>query len=409
VSSGSFEIGNRPKEKLYIQNVVGSIEGFGEPISSGDRVTLTGYSGSTIVLNDRIVGGTSGINASVVNINSGTYSMSNIRYTVGETVTVRDGTTLTSKGTATLATRETGKGFLEYYKEGANATYLVLDSSNGKFFANDSIFDISDEGSATVSGVDNFKYSLVDFEPAIINFAKARQSFQMATYSNAGILQANVSIDTGENYEFSNVMAIYSRSNEIASLSSNRSNKVYVNMNSSSNYLSPVFDIGRTQSIIVDNIVNSNTVNESNASGGNLFNKYISKIVTLAEGQDAEDLKVYLTAYRPPNTDVKVWIKILNGEDSDTMAQRSWIELEKSFGGDISYSSLIDKKDFKEYVFNVPDSYLTGPLGQVQYTSSQSILFTGYKTFQIKVGLLAGTNSAIIPRVADLRSICLQI
>jgi hypothetical protein len=203
-------------------------------------------------------------------------------------------------------------------------------------------------------------------------------------------------------------MAVYSRSNEIASLSSNRSNKVRVNMNSSSNYLTPVFDIGRTQSIIVDNIVNSNTVNETNESGGNLFNKYISKIVTLAEGQDAEDLKVYLTAYRPPNTDVKVWIKILNGEDSDTMAQKSWIELEKSFGGDISYSSLVDKKDFKEYIFNIPSSYMTGTLGEVRYTNTQSILFTGYKSFQIKIGLLA-TNSAIIPRVADLRAIGLQI
>jgi hypothetical protein len=179
-------------------------------------------------------------------------------------------------------------------------------------------------------------------------------------------------------------------------------------MNSSSNYLSPVFDIGRTQSIIVDNIINNDATGEDNPSGGNLFNKYISKIVTLAEGQDAEDLKVYLTAYRPPNTDVKVWMKILNGEDSDTMSQKSWIELEKSFGGDILFSSLANKRDFKEFTFNIPSSYLTGPQGEVRYTNTQSITFTGYKTFQIKIGLL-GTNSAIVPRVADVRTIALQI
>lgn len=408
VSSGNFEIGNKPKEKLYIQNIVGSIEGFGEPISSGDRLTLSGYSGPTIEVNDLIVGNTSNINASVVNVTAGTYSMANIRYTVGESVLVRYASNAAVKGAATIATRETGKGFLEYYKETPNLTYLVLDSSNGKFFANDSIFDISDEGSATISRVGNFRYSLVDFEPAIINFTKARQSFEMSSYSNTGSAQSYTPIDSGENYEFNTEMAVYSRSNEITSLSSNRSNKVRVNMNSSSNYLSPVFDIGRTQSIIVDNIINANTVGETNASGGNLFNKYISKIVTLAEGQDAEDLKVYLTAYRPPNTDVKVWIKILNGEDSDTMAQKSWIELEKSFGGDISYSSLANKKDFKEYTFNIPSSYLIGTFGEVQYTNSQSIVFTGYKTFQIKIGLI-GTNSAIVPRVADVRTIALQI
>ena len=40
VSSGQFEIGNKPKEKIYIKDLVGSIEGFGEPIVSGDRVTI---------------------------------------------------------------------------------------------------------------------------------------------------------------------------------------------------------------------------------------------------------------------------------------------------------------------------------------------------------------------------------
>jgi hypothetical protein len=179
-------------------------------------------------------------------------------------------------------------------------------------------------------------------------------------------------------------------------------------MASSSNYLSPVFDIGRTQSIIVDNIINANTQGETASTGGLLYNKYISKIVTLAEGQDAEDLKIYLTSYRPPSTDIKVWIKILNGEDSDTMAQKEWIELEKSFGGDITFSSLANKKDFREFTYNIPEAYLTGTQGQVQYTNTQGITFTGYKLFQVKVGLL-GTNTAIVPRVADLRCIALQI
>lgn len=408
ISSGQFEIGNKPKEKIYIRDIVGSIEGFGEPISSGDRLTLSGYTGPTITANDYIVGNTSLINAQVLNISSGTYSMSNIRYVAGESVLVRYASNAAVKGNATISTVTVGQGFLEYYKEAGNATYVILNSSNGRFSANDSIFDISDEGSATIDRVENLRYSLIDFEPAIINFAKTTQTFELQAYSNTGTVQSYVPIDSSENYEFTTEMAVFSRSNEIASLSSDRSNKVRVNMTSTSNYLSPVFDIGRTQSIIVDNIINSNTYNENTSSGGYLFNKYISKIVTLAEGQDAEDLKVYLTAYRPPNTDVKVWIKLLNGEDSDTMAQKSWIELEKSFGGDILYSSLANKNDFREYIFNIPSSYMTGSLGQVRYTNSQGIVFTGFKSFQIKVGLL-GNNSAIIPRVADLRTIALQI
>lgn len=408
VPSGQFEIGNKAKEKIYIKNLVDNIEGFGDPIVTGDKITLSGYSGPTIEANDFIVGANSSINARVVNIDSGTFSMANIRYAIGEPATVRYASNAAVKGTANISSVTNGRGFLEYYKEATNATFMILSSSNGAFSANDSVFDISDEGSATIDKITNQRYSLIDFEPAFINFAEATQSFELATYSNTGIAQAYVSIDSGENYEFNSEMALFSRSNEISQLSSNRSNKIRVSMQTTTNYLSPIFDLGKTQSIIVDNLINNDATGEDNPSGGNLFNKYISKIITLAEGQDAEDLKVFITGYRPPNTDIRVWMKILNGEDSDTLALKSWIELEKNFGGDILFSSLANRNDFREFTFNVPSSLLTGSQGQVQYTNSQGILFTGFKLFQIKIGLL-GTNSAIVPRVADLRCVALQI
>jgi len=408
-SSGSFEIGNKPKEKLYLTNIVGSIEGFGEPIVSGDRVVFSGYSGATLAINDMVYGNTSGMNAKIVNFSSGVYNLSNIRFQKDESVLIRNGSTGAVKGSANISSIQNGTSFLEYYKEGVNATYVIVSSSNGRFTANDSIFDISDEGYAKIASISNLRYSTIDFEPVVIGFSTTTQTFEMATYSNTASAQAYTYIEPGENYEFASEMAILSRSNEVAA-SIDRSNKVRVNMTTSSNYLSPVFDVRKTQSIIVDNLINSNTTNENAASGGSLFNKYISKIITLAEGQDAEDLKVYLTAYRPPGTDVKVWIKILNGEDSDTIAQKSWIELEKSFGGDILYSSIANKKDFKEFTYGIPTSMLTGSQGQVVYTSSQGISFTGFKSFQVKIGLVGnGTNSAIVPRVADFRTIALQI
>jgi hypothetical protein len=52
---------------------------------------------------------------------------------------------------------------------------------------------------------------------------------------------------------------------------------------------------------------------------------------------------------------------------------------------------------------------MTSPnVGAVQYTNTQQIKFTGFKSYQVKIGLL-GTNSAIVPRVADLRTIALQM
>ena len=179
-------------------------------------------------------------------------------------------------------------------------------------------------------------------------------------------------------------------------------------MISSSDFLSPVLDLGRSQAIIVDNLINSNTLNESASSGGELFNKYISKTITLAEGQDAEDMTILLTAYRPPGSDVKVWVKILHAEDSDPIAQRPWIELEKKLSGDSSYSSLSNRNDFIEYQYGFPSANLTGAIGEVQYRNiSDTATFTGYKYFSVKVGLV-GDNSALVPRVADLRVIAIQ-
>lgn len=408
-TSGSFTIGNKAREKLYLKNIVDSFEGFGEPIITGDKLTLSGYSGATILANDFIVGTTSGVNSRVSVVTSGKYSMSNTRYISGEPVTVRNGTTAASKGGANISLIENGRGTFDYYRDAPRSQHLILTNSNGNFAANDKIFDISDAGEAQILSIENMRYSLIDFEPAVINFSTTSTNFSMTAYANTGTASVVIPVDGGENYEFGSEMAIRSRSREVSDLGGARSNRVVVSMTSSSDYLSPVFDIAKTQSIIVDNVINSNTVNEDAASGGNLFNKYISKIVTLAEDQDAEDIRVMITAYRPPNTDVQAWIKILNGEDSDTMQQRPWIAMEKAFGGDVQYSSVANKKDFKEFTFLLPESYMTGNNvpGEVAYTNSQGIKLSRFKSFQIKIGLIS-TNSAIVPRVADLRAIALQ-
>ena len=415
VGSGTFEIGNQPKEKLYLNNIVGSMEGFGEPFVTGDRITLSGTLQANV--GDYIIGGTSAVNARVINVSSGIYKTSNIRFSSNEAVTVKygaNGITKTGSGTSTIGSIDRGVGFLEYYKDSITSTQMILTSSNGKFSVGETIFDISDEGSANIASINNLRYSLIDFEPAVINFVKTRTSYEMATYANSSpyTQDAYFTFDAGENYTFDEEKAVFSRSNEIALLSSDYSNKIRTTLSTSTDYVSPVFDLRKTQSIIVDNLVNANTVGESATQGGQLFNKYISKIVTLADNQDAEDINVFLTAYRPPQTDVKVWMKLLNGQDSDPMAQKVWIEMEKSYGGDVTYSSIANKNDFKEYKFLLPaQTVSTGGLdanGIFKYKNSADVEFTTFKSFQIKVGLI-GDNSAVVPRVADLRTIALQI
>jgi hypothetical protein len=405
-TTGQAIIGNRGVEKLSVANVSNELTRYGEFLTTGDKLTLT--ANGTINVTDLLIGRTSNANSSVVGISGSVYTMSNTNYVSGETLQIRRANAYMTSISATVSSLTNGRGQLSKFKSSANLNLVTLTSSNGYFAQNDYIRNTTTGDYATIQTIQNFRYSVADFEPGYLTFNKTSIDFEMQTYSNTGTMGSYTKINPNENYYFSTEQALYSRSNEIASLSSDRSNKIRVSMSTATNFLSPVLDLSRTHTVYVDNIINNDATGEGGSSGGYLGNRYISKTVTLAEGQDAEDIKIVLTAYRPPNTDVRVWVKILNGEDSDSFVARSWIELEKGGNGDSVYSSLSNRDDFKEYEFDFASSYMTGSQGQVQYTNSQGIVFTGYKYFAIKVGLMA-SNSAVVPRVADLRTIALQI
>lgn len=411
---GQAIIGNRPIERFYLSNVSSSLSTrIGDVFTTGDRVTVTGANG-TIAITDRLFGNvsTSNANGNVVTVLSASqFVMSNTNYKVGEKVDVYHYANNVYKGvTATVSAISNTRAILSYYQETSVNTVADFKNSSGGMYANDVIRSMSANSySAKIDSIKDFRYSTVSFEPSYLNFTKSEISFEMRTYANGSITQGSYFfIDPSIDYYFTSEQTLSSRSNEITNLGGTRSNQIRVNMRTTSNVVSPVLDLDRTHNIYIDNVINSNTSGETSPTGGSLFNKYISKTVTLADGQDAEDLQVTLTSYRPPTSDVKVYAKILHGEDSDTFTQKSWIELEVQGDGDITYSSATDRNNFIEYTYKFPDSIMTANSGAVVYTNSAGTSFTGYKYFAIKIGLTA-TNSAVVPRVADLKCIALQI
>lgn len=407
--TGTATLGNKSKEKIYTQNVSSRFTIYGEKIVAGDRLTLSSITGGTVNVTDLIIGANSTVNSSVISISS-TYNMSNTGYSSGESVTIQYSNG-TSKGvTATISAIDpSANGILEKSSfDGSNAI-IHLVNSNGQFEANDRIFTFSRSKTADITKFEDYRYSVVNFEPSFINFSRTTTNFKMATYSNTGVSGGYVTIDPESDYYFTNERKLFSRTNEVLSYSSDRTNKVQVSMSTTSGYVSPIIDVAKTHSLIIDNIVNNDATGEDGSSGGNLYNKYISKIVTLEENQDAEDMRIILTSYRPPGSDIKVWMKIKHAEDGDIFDSKYWVELERTFEGDNLYSSISKRDDFKEFEYRIPDAYLTGSLGEVQYTQANTnVKFTGYKNFSIKIGLMS-TDSAVVPRVADLRVIALQI
>lgn len=415
--TGVFTIGNEPIEMFYANTSTTTLSTYGEHMFGLDRLTLSGITGGTIANTDFLIGANSGANSYVINVQGSTYYMSNTGYSKGETVTAYYSSNLTPKGvTATIASYQRASGQLQSFSQFQYGNKVLIEGSSQNFIVGDTL---KGQTSGQTVGIGSFakqRYSLVDFEPTYLDFNAVSEKFEMQAISNTGSVGTYQTITPKANYQFPVDQAFYSASVE-AGTYGHPSNLVRCTFSTTSDYLSPFLDLTRTSAIYVDNIINDDTTNETLASGGHLINHYISKLVTLGEGQDAEDIHVFITGYRPPNSDIQVWAKIKHREDSDSIASRPWVRL-ISYGNDSKYSSLADTSNFIEYAYTFPAEVMTGKNasgdpGVVQYYNSANVAFTGYKYFAIKVGLVGANNAgvincAIVPRAADLRAIALQ-
>jgi hypothetical protein len=408
--SATVILGNNPVEKFYLKNTSSSFRNLvGDYFSTGDTLLLTGANGSFSVGNI-VRGKTSGTIGTVLSIPSGTQiRVSNTFFRAGETIDAFNGSTYL-KVSASVSSVANNTAVLSYCDETAPNVYFEMINSTGGFKVDDLIVDISSGSkySANIASIENYPYSSTSFEPKVLDFLKTDLNYEMATVSNnSTTLGSWTPIVESETYYWPNDKVIYSRSDELNSLGGIPSNQVRVTMTNLSEYVTPILDLDATHSIIIDNIINNDTSGEDGKSGGNAINKYISQTVTLADGQDAEDIKVYLTAYRPPGTNVKVYVKVKNANDPDPIENKNWIELIKESNGDNLYSSVVNRLDFREFSFTFSPTLKTGNIGEFQYESNGTI-FTSYKYFTVKI-VLTSTNSAVVPRVADLRAMAMQI
>jgi hypothetical protein len=140
---------------------------------------------------------------------------------------------------------------------------------------------------------------------------------------------------------------------------------------------------------------------EDKKSGGNSDVRYITRRVTLADGFDSGDLRVYLTTYKPPGSNIHVYYKILSKSDPDEFIDKNY-QLMTQLGNSNFIS--INDSDYRELKFapgqnGVPDN-------SVSYVSDDGTSHSSFTTFAIKI-VLRGTNTVDVPKVRDVRVIAL--
>ena len=141
-------------------------------------------------------------------------------------------------------------------------------------------------------------------------------------------------------------------------------------MSSQSRFTAPVVDLQSQSLLIYENVINNLTTNEHLSEKGSANSKYVSRVVTLADGLDAEDIKVFVNAYKPANTDIKVYAKILNEADSLSVSDTNWSQLQATQNKD-SFSSERERKDIIEYGFEFADTLETTSVDAVATTNSE--------------------------------------
>lgn len=139
---------------------------------------------------------------------------------------------------------------------------------------------------------------------------------------------------------------------------------------------------------------------EVDPAGGPATAKYISRVATLAQGFEATDLRVFLTAYKPSGTDILVYYKVKSPNDPEPFEDKSYTLMAQRTGSGVYSTQEGFRNSAIEYEFEPQDSS-----NLVSYTSGTSSYDT-FNQYALKVVLISNDTTKV-PVVYDMRAIAL--
>jgi hypothetical protein len=354
------------------------------------NLTLSGGGATTAATVDVVVSG--GIVTTVTVTNPG------IGYTSNPTLLFSD-IPHTSEGDIASATVVLNAGYIQSYDTQNNVAKVYVEK--GSFTVN------------TLIGNGISYATLVEIEDKILNSLTANVGYVSHTpcemiWSYAAT--TNTGTETGANDEFIEFIAdkpeeltfdasIRSYSNEQNDLSGDKSFKMRVSMSTQTSTVSPIIDLRKCSIVATANDVNNSYVDED-TSVGEALSKYVSRRVVLDDGQEAEDLRVYLTNYLPDGTNVQVYAKLQHEADPESFDDKPWVLM------DVNAPPPAASKGYAEYYYTMPADVLNGD-GIYEYIDNDAT-YVGYKIFAVKIVFLS-SKQCVVPKCKELRAIALQV
>jgi hypothetical protein len=380
-TDGNFEPGDA------IHGFSFAITNAGSGYTDGDiPLSLSGGGGSGATVLATIAGG---VVTDVVVTNPGT------GYTSNPTLTISSGSGSDAAVAVTL-----NRGFVKQYDSLYNVGKILV--RGGRFTAT----DIIGNGTtfAEITEVENKQLNVVETNIGFIDHTPAVVSWSIAPTATGASAAGDSyeGINFGQEHALTYEAQVYSYSNEQANLGGDKSLSIRAGMVTQTSTVSPVIDTRKCSMIAIANDINGpDDISGEDGNNGTAASKYISRRVILDDGQDAEDLRVYLSNQIPAGCDVRVYGRFQNATDPSNFDDLEWIQLELAQAPIVSTG----KSGFVEYQYTIPTAKKNA--GVLEYTAG-SVTYSGYKNFAVKV-IPTSTNSSIVPLVRELRAIALQV
>lgn len=218
---------------------------------------------------------------------------------------------------------------------------------------------------ADLVSIDNVPIEILD--PTIDVFSSSVTTANV-TYSIAntsGYMQPFAVADLSAPIKLPYNGAIFSRSNELktpTNLYNNDKSAVMrvkigvknTNVNNAPTFGAPYFyDFDLDVYTFSGKIGATNANTDGEIGRGSQQSKHITTKISLANNSFAEDIRVFINAYKPANTKILVYAKIHNSQDSEAYDDKSWSPLEIVSGQNL-ISASGNRDDIKEYQYGFP-------------------------------------------------------
>jgi hypothetical protein len=285
----------------------------------------------------------------------------------------------------------------------ANSTFVVLrestaSSNTNRFAAGRKLVGSTSDATALITEVKNLPINYVEPMVRTITTSSTGITFNQNVMDASTGLRVNQDIRLGVSNRTPTASMIKSRSNELADNDLNRSYSLTATLQRPSDgpRTSPVVDIEPVGIVVLTNRVNNDATDE-NTVYGNATAKYVTKRIVLADGNEAEDIKVYLTAYKPPGTNILVYAKIRSEDDPEVFENKDWSLLSQNSVTTDKYSDLGNTLDYIEYDYTfsntAPSSTIFGKASVVNTTYAMTFNGNTLNTAGVSNVIIANTTN----------------